>query len=75
MAYYITDKQPNCEGWGVVDEEFDLKACTRLEANAKKLAVEMAMLKNEPYGGVWTGDTTVLPHHGTDSNDIMNQIR
>ena len=72
MAYYITDQQPNCDGWAVVDEEFDLKACTRLEANAKKLAVEMSMLKNEPYGGVWSGDFTVRPHHGTDNNDIMN---
>lgn len=57
MSYYITNKHPNCDGWAVVDGDFDLKACTRLEANAKKLAVEMAMMENEPYGGVWSGDT------------------
>lgn len=72
MAYYITDKQPNCDGWAVVDEEFDLKACSRLEANAKKLAVEMAMLRNEPYGGIWSGDINIRQHDGTDYNDMTN---
>jgi len=73
MAYYITDKQPNCEGWAVVDEDFDLKACTRLEANAKKLAVEMATLKNEPYGGVWKGDP-VMRDHNDDYNGMDDSI-
>jgi hypothetical protein len=70
MAYYITDAQPQCEGWAIVDEEFDLKGCYRLEADAKKVAIEMAMLRNEPYGGVWKDGQLPLNHDGLDMNDL-----
>jgi len=72
MAYYITDKQPDCEGWAVVNDEFDLKACSRLESSAKKLAVEMAMLRNEPYGGIWSGDVVPRQHDGNHDNGMNN---
>lgn len=68
MGYWITDKHPACTGWGVVDSEFDLKACYKLRTDAIKGAMATADAHQEPYNGVWTGDTNVQ-HDGMHNGD------
>lgn len=71
MGYWITDKHPNCGGWGVVDESFELKACYDLRTDAIKGAMATADAHQEPYNGVWTGDVNIMPHDNHDNMDGM----
>lgn len=69
MGYWITDKHPACNGWGVVDSDFELKACYDMRTDAIKGAMATASARQEPYNGVWTGDTN---QQHDNNHDGMN---
>jgi len=71
-TYYITDTHPQCDGWAIVDDEFDLKACASTRDEAARVAQATATARGREYGGVWPeGKVPVnLDNHDGDINHM-----
>lgn len=51
MPYSITDKNPDCSGWAVVDSANKVFGCHTTKASAIKQAVAISLATNEPFVG------------------------
>jgi HK97 family phage prohead protease len=51
MPYSITDKNPDCNGWAVVDPDNKVFGCHLTKASAIKQAVAISLATDEPFVG------------------------
>jgi len=51
MPYSITDKNPDCSGWAVVDPANEVFGCHTTKASAIKQAVAISLATDEPFVG------------------------
>jgi len=51
MPYYITQENPDCSGWAVVDEANDVLGCHQDKQSAIDQAVAVSINTEEPFEG------------------------
>jgi hypothetical protein len=51
MPYYITGKNPECDGWAVVDGGDGFYGCHTTKTSAIKQAVAISLSTDEPFDG------------------------
>jgi len=56
MPYSITDKNPECSGWAVVDSDNKIFGCHTTKASAIKQAVAISLATDEPFVGERNAD-------------------
>ena len=56
MPYSITDKNPDCSGWAVVDPDNKVFGCHTTKASAIKQAVAISLATDEPFVGERNAD-------------------
>jgi hypothetical protein len=69
-TYWITDTHPQCDGWAIVNDEFELKACNKTRDEAARLAQATATARGREYGGVWREGTPPIMLDDHDGLDI-----
>lgn len=53
MPYFITDTHPDCSGWGVVKEDFELIGCHNSKERAISQMVAVSISEDMEPGGDW----------------------
>jgi len=61
VPYYITDKNADCSGWAVIDEENDVLGCHETKESAIDQAVAVSIATEEPFEGERAAVDSLVP--------------